>query len=147
VDRLLGHRSTIDACAYASAQLVGACAGAVLANVMFDLSPVTWSTHTRDSSGMWLAEFVATLGLVTVILSVVRAGQLLPIAVAVGAYISAAYWFTSSTSFANPAVTVGRTLTNTFAGIRPSSVPGFVLAQMVAGLVAVALVRLRSPAP
>jgi glycerol uptake facilitator-like aquaporin len=119
-----------DASVYIAAQLAGACAGGVLANLMFDLDPVTLSHHARSSAGLWLGEVVATFGLVLLILGMVRASQLTAIPFAVAAWITAAYWFTSSTSFANPAVTVGRMLSDTFAGIRPSSVPAFVLAQL-----------------
>ena len=109
---------------YVIAQIAGGCAGAVVANLMFDLPAVTLSTHDRSSAGVLLGEVVATFGLLLVILGVVRSGRSSFVAFAVGGYIAAAYWFTSSTSFANPAVTIARTLTNTFAGISPSSVPG-----------------------
>jgi glycerol uptake facilitator-like aquaporin len=112
---------------------------------MFDLPAVTISTHDRSGSGAWLGEFVATLGLLMVILGVVRAGRAQTAAFAVGAYITAAYWFTSSTSFANPAVTIARTLSNTFAGIAPESVPVFVVMQLVGGAAAVALVHAWRP--
>jgi glycerol uptake facilitator-like aquaporin len=111
----------------------------VIANVMFDLDPITLSTHARSSTGLWLGELVATFGLLIVILGVVRSGRSSMAPFAVGAYIASAYWFTSSTSFANPAVTIGRTLTDTFAGIKPSSVPAFIVAQVAGGLVAVVL--------
>jgi glycerol uptake facilitator-like aquaporin len=145
-DRLLGGIDTGRALAYVGAQVTGGCAGAVVANLMFDLPAVEWSTHTRTGSGIWLGEVVATFGLLTVILGVVRSGRTAAAPFAVGAYIGAAYWFTSSTSFANPAVTVGRTLTDTFAGIRPGSVPVFVLAQCGGALLAVALARFLHPA-
>jgi glycerol uptake facilitator-like aquaporin len=138
-DRILGGIPTRDAAVYVLAQVVGACVGAIVANLMFDLPAVTWSTHDRSSSALWLAEFVATFGLLLVILGVVRNGRGMAAAFAVGGYIAAAYWFTSSTSFANPAVTIGRTLTNTFAGIAPASVPMFVLMQVVGALAAVSL--------
>jgi glycerol uptake facilitator-like aquaporin len=136
-ERLLGGTTTRDAVVYVVAQVAGACIGAITANLMFNLSAVTLSTHTRSSGGLWLGEFVATFGLLVTILGVVRAGRSQVAAFAVGGYIAAAYWFTSSTSFANPAVTIGRTLSNTFAGIRPSSVPMFVVMQVAGGLVAV----------
>jgi arsenate reductase len=139
--RLLGTTTTRDVLAYVPAQVVGGCAGAVIANLMFELDPITLSTHTRSSSGLWLGEVVATFGLLIVILGVVRGGRASAAPYAVGGYIAAAYWFTSSTSFANPAVTVGRTLTDTFAGIRPSSAPAFVVAQLIGGLAAIALAR------
>jgi glycerol uptake facilitator-like aquaporin len=140
-ERLLGGTTNRDASVYVIAQVGGACAGAVVANLMFDLPAVNVSTHTRSSGALWLGEFVATFGLLVVILGVVRAGRTTVVAFAVGGYIAAAYWFTSSTSFANPAVTIGRTLSNTFAGIKPSSVPMFVVMQVAGGLVAVAAGR------
>jgi glycerol uptake facilitator-like aquaporin len=144
-DRLLGGVDTGRAVAYIGAQVAGGCIGAIVANLMFDLPAVEWSTHTRSSGGLWLGEIVATFGLLTVILGVVRSGRTAAAPFAVGAYIGAAYWFTSSTSFANPAVTIARTLTDTFAGIRPSSVPVFVLAQCAGGITAVALARFLHP--
>lgn len=145
VDRFLGGITTRDAAAYVVAQVVGCCAGAVLANLMFDLDPVTFSEHTRSSSGLWLAEVVATFGLLLVILGVVRSGRALAAPFAVAGYIVAAYWFTSSTSFANPAVTIGRTLTDTFAGIEPASAPAFVLAQIIGGGLALLTARFLLP--
>jgi glycerol uptake facilitator-like aquaporin len=144
-DRVLHGLRTRTAIVYIAAQLVGACAGAVLANLMFDLPAVTASTHTRSSAALWLAEVVATFGLVTVILGVVRSGRTAAAPFAVGGYIAAAYWFTSSTSFANPAVTIGRTLTDTFAGIRPSSAPAFIAAELIGGALAVALATVLYP--
>lgn len=138
-DRVLGGTTTHDAIGYIAVQIAGACVGAMVANLMFELPAVTLSTHTRSSGGLWLGEVVATFGLLVVILGVVRVGQASVAAFAVGGYIAAAYWFTSSTSFANPAVTVGRALTDTFAGIAPSSVPMFVLMEVVGALLAVAL--------
>ncbi|MGE3622076.1 MAG: aquaporin family protein, partial [Acidimicrobiia bacterium] len=107
--------------------------------------PVTFSTRTRSSAGLWLGEVVATFGLLTVVLGIVRAGKVATVPFAVAGYVGAAYWFTSSTSFANPAVTVGRTLTDTFAGIGPASAPAFVLAQLVGGVLAVALATYLHP--
>ena len=144
-DRILGGTTTRDAGVYMVVQVAGACFGAMVANLMFDLPAVTLSTHTRSSSGIWLGEVVASFGLILVILGVVRAGRASAAAFAVGGYIAAAYWFTSSTSFANPAVTIGRCLTDTFAGIAPSSVPAFILFQIVGGLVGVALGRYLNP--
>jgi glycerol uptake facilitator-like aquaporin len=144
-DRVLGGIATGDALVYMAAQVVGACVGAMVANVMFELPAVTLSTHTRSSGALWFSEVVATFGLLLVILGVVRAGRAQLAAFAVGGYIAAAYWFTSSTSFANPAVTIGRSLTNTFAGIAPSSVPPFVVAQIAGALLAVALARFLRP--
>jgi arsenate reductase len=138
-DRILGGTPSRDAGVYVLAQVVGASIGAMVANVMFELPAVDLSTHTRSSGGVWLGEAVAAFGLVLVILGVVRAGRASVAAFAVGGYIVAAYWFTSSTSFANPAVTVGRMLSNTFAGIAPASVPMFVVMQVLGALAAVAL--------
>ena len=144
-DRILGGTSTRDGTVYVVAQVVGGCAGAIVANLMFGLPAVTLSTHTRSSGGIWLGELVATFGLLLVILGVVRSGRSSVAAYAVGGYIAAAYWFTSSTSFANPAVTIARTLTNTFAGIKPSSAPMFVAMQIVGALGAVCLARFWHP--
>jgi arsenate reductase len=138
-DRILGGTSTRDGGVYVVAQIVGACVGAMVANLMFDLPAVDVSTHTRSGSGLWLGEVVAAFGLLLVILGVVRAGRASVAAFGVGAYIAAAYWFTTSTSFANPAVTIGRTLSNTFAGIAPESVPMFIVMQVLGALLAVAL--------
>ncbi len=138
-DRLFGGMGNREAGLYMSAQIVGGCLGAIAANLMFDLSAVSWSTHERSSGALWFAEVVAAFGLVLVILGVVRAGRADAAPYAVAGYIAAAYWFTSSTSFANPAVTIARSLTDTFAGIRPASVPAFIVAQFVGGLLAVAL--------
>ena len=138
-DRILGGTSSRDAGVYVAAQVLGACVGAMVANVMFELPAIDVSTHTRSSGGLWLGEAVAAFGLVLVILGVVRSGRATAAAVAVGGYIVAAYWFTSSTSFANPAVTVGRMLSDTFAGIAPASVPMFVVMQVLGALAAVGL--------
>jgi arsenate reductase len=138
-DRLLGGTTTRDAGVYVTVQVAGACVGAMVANVMYELPAVDLSTHTRSSGALWLGEAVAAFGLILVILGVVRAGRASAAAFAVAGYIVAAYWFTSSTSFANPAVTVGRMLSNTFAGIAPSSVPMFVVMQVLGALAAVAL--------
>jgi arsenate reductase len=140
-DRVRGRCTSRDALVYTVAQIAGACVGAMVANLMFSLSAVTLSTHTRASGGLWLGEAVATFGLLVVILGVVREPHPAVGAFAVGGYIAAAYWFTSSTSFANPAVTIGRTLTDSFAGIRPSSAPPFFIAQLTGGIAAIALGR------
>ena len=145
-DRALGGLTTRELAAYVPAQIAGGCAGAVIANLMFDLPAVTLSSHARSSGGLWLGEVVATFGLLTVILGVVRSGRAAAAPFAVGGYIAAAYWFTSSTSFANPAVTIARTLTDTFAGIRPSSAPAFIAAQLAGGALAVGLARFLHPA-
>ena len=144
-DRILGGTPTRDAGVYVVVQIAGACVGAMVANLMFDLPAVEVSTHTRSSSGLWLGEIVASLGLILVIIGVVRAGRASAAAFAVGGYIAAAYWFTSSTSFANPAVTIGRSLTDTFAGIAPSSVPAFIIFQIIGGLAGVAVGRYLNP--
>jgi glycerol uptake facilitator-like aquaporin len=145
-DRALGGLGNREVAVYIPAQVAGGCVGAIIANVMFDLPAVTLSTHVRSSSGLWLGEVVATFGLITVILGVVRSGRPSAAPFAVGGYIAAAYWFTSSTSFANPAVTIGRTLTDTFAGIRPSSAPAFIAAQLAGAGLAVVLARFLHPA-
>ena len=139
VERALGLIDSRAAAWLVAAQVVGGVLGTVLANLMFDLDAVTLSTRDRSGSGSWLAEVVATAGLVLVVFGSLRSGTR-TVAFAVGGYITAAYWFTSSTSFANPAVTVARTLTDTFAGIAPSSAPAFVLMQLVGGALALGLV-------
>jgi arsenate reductase len=144
-DRILGGTTTRDGGIYIAVQIVGACVGAMVANLMFDLPAIDISTHTRSGSGLWLGEVVAAFGLLLVILGVVRAGRASVAAFAVGGYIAAAYWFTSSTSFANPAVTIGRMLSNTFAGIAPSSVPMYIVMQVLGALLAVALGLLLFP--
>jgi arsenate reductase len=138
-DRILRGTTTREGATYIVVQILGACLGAMVANLMFDLPAIDISTHTRSSSGLWLGEAVAAFGLLIVILGVVRSGRSSAAAFAVGGYIAAAYWFTSSTSFANPAVTIGRMLSATFAGIAPSSVPMFIVMQAVGALAAVAL--------
>jgi glycerol uptake facilitator-like aquaporin len=136
-ERLLGAITTRTAVVHVAAQVGGCCLGVALANAMFDLPPVHLSSAERGGAGLLLGEVVATFGLVIVVLGVVRSGRTGHVAYAVGAYITAAYWFTSSTSFANPAISVGRTLSDTFAGIAPSSVPAFVVAQVVGMALAV----------
>ncbi len=136
VDAWFGGLDRRDVAPYVVVQTGAACLGAMLANLMFGLSAVTVSQHDRSGSGIWLSEVVATFGLVLVILGLVRAGRSSWVAGAVAAYIVGAYWFTASTSFANPAVTIGRTLSDTFAGISPASVPGFVAAQLLGGAIA-----------
>jgi glycerol uptake facilitator-like aquaporin len=116
---------------YVVAQTAGAVAGSILANLMFALPAAGFSGKDRAAGHLWLGEVVATAGLILLIFALARSGRVAVAPAAVGAYIGAAYWFTSSTSFANPAVTVGRAFTDTFAGIAPSSVPGFVAAQLV----------------
>jgi glycerol uptake facilitator-like aquaporin len=131
--------------AYIPAQVAGAIGGSVLANLMFDLAPVEWSTTDRARPHLWLGEVVATAGLVLLVFALARSGRAAVAPAAVGGYIGAAYWFTSSTSFANPAVTVGRAFTDTFAGIDPGSVPGFVAAQLVGLVVGVGALVLLYP--
>lgn len=138
-DWFLGRRTrtgltTAQLGGYLAAQTAGAIAGSVLANLMFDLTAVDLSTKTRSGGHLWLGEIVATAGLVLLVFALARSGRSAAAPAAVGAYIGAAYWFTSSTSFANPAVTIGRIFTDTFAGIAPGSTPGFLAAQL-AGLV------------
>jgi len=125
---------------YLLAQFAGAIGGVMAANVMFGLPVVLISQHTRSGPPQMFSEFIATLGLLTVIFGASRL-HVGAIALAVGGYISAAYWFTASTSFANPAVTVARALSDTFAGIRPADVPGFVIAQCVAAVMVTLLFR------
>jgi arsenate reductase len=148
-DWLLGRRAGAglpggDVGAYTIVQTVGAIGGAVLANVMFD-APTALSTKDRSDWHLWVGEIVATAGLVVLIFALARTGRGALSAAAVGAYIGAAYWFTSSTSFANPSVTVGRVFSDTFAGIAPSSVPGFIVAQLLGGGVGLGLVRVLYP--
>lgn len=131
-----------EAAAYVPAQIAGAIAGAVLADAMFGEPLVKWSTHDRSAGNLLLGEVVATAGLILLIFGLARTDRLRFAPVAVASYIGAAYWFTSSTSFANPAVTVGRAFTDTFAGIAPGSVLGFVGMQLVGGVAGLALVAL-----
>jgi glycerol uptake facilitator-like aquaporin len=138
VEALRGKLSWSDAAVYTFVQVVGCCAGALLAHAMFELPIVQASMHVRAGPALWLSEAVATLGLVLVV-SGHRRFEDAPWMVA--AWIGAAYWFTASTSFANPAITIARSLSDTFAGIRPIDVPGFVAAQIVGALVALALGR------
>lgn len=145
VDRLLGGIDTRTAGVYVVAQVVGAGMGSVVANLMFDLPAVDWSTTERSGGGLWLGEVVATLGLLVVVFGTVRSGRSGAVPFAVGAYIGGAYFFTSSTSFANPAVTVARTLSDTFAGIDPSSVPAFVVAQLAGGVLALPVLAVLYP--
>ncbi|MCW2549584.1 MAG: major intrinsic protein [Mycobacterium sp.] len=145
VDAAFGGLSWRDALAYLPAQIAGCIGGAVLANLMFSDPAITLSTKHRASGAHWLAEVVATIGLLLVIFSLVRSGRSSAAPASVGSYIGAAYFFTSSTSFANPAITVGRMFSNTFAGIQPSSAPGYVIAQVVGGLIGFGLIRVLYP--
>jgi glycerol uptake facilitator-like aquaporin len=137
--------TTSEVGAYIVAQVSGAISGAVLANVMFGLPPVTLSTTTRTTPHLWIGEIVATGGLILLIFALVRTHRTRYAPAAVGAYIGAAYWFTSSTSFANPAVTIGRAFTDTFAGISFPSLPGFILAQLAGAVAGVLIVTVLYP--
>jgi arsenate reductase len=145
VDSYFGGLSRRDAAAYIPVQGVGCIAGAVVANAMFSLAAISISTHHRASPAHLFSEVIATLGLILVIFALARTGRIASAPAAVGAYIGAAYWFTSSTSFANPAIDVGRMFSNTFAGIAPASVPSFICAQLVGGLVAIGAIRTLYP--
>jgi len=140
VDVVLGHRPPTILLTYVPAQIVGCIAGAALANLMFEYPALELGVADRATPAHLLAEIVATAGLVLVIFTLVRLDKVAVIPVAVAAYIGAAYFFTSSTSFANPAITVGRMFTQTFAGIAPVSVPWFIGAQLVGGAVGLVLV-------
>ena len=146
VDRLFGGLSNREAATYVGAQLAGGASGALIANAMFALPTLQLSTKARSSGPLWLAEVVATFGLLMTIYGVVRSGRTSAAPFAVGAYIGGAYFFTSSTSFANPAVTVSRTLSNTFAGIKPSSAPAFIAAQLVGAALAAGAIAILYPA-
>jgi len=138
-DVVLQGRPVREGIAYVGAQVAGGIGGTILANMMFDLPPVAWSTKDRNGPDLWLAETIATIGLLMVIFLIPqRRGVVVP--VAVGAYIGAAYFFTSSTSFANPAVTVARMFSDTFAGIQPASAPLFIVMQLVGAALAIGLV-------
>jgi glycerol uptake facilitator-like aquaporin len=145
VDRLFGSISTRDTALYAVAQTAGGCIGSVIANLMFELDAINLSTRVRSSGALWLSEVVATVGLLLVIHGCVRTGRASVVPFAVGAWIGGAYWFTSSTSFANPAVTIARTLSDSFAGIKPSSAPMFIVMQLVGAGIAFGLIRFLYP--
>jgi arsenate reductase len=145
VDAATGGLSWRDALAYLPAQILGCCAGAVLANLMYAAPAVSISTTHRATPAHGLAEIVATTGLLLVIFALARTGRTSHTPAAVGAYIGAAYFFTSSASFANPAITVGRTLSNTFAGIAPASAPAFIIAQLAGAALAIGLLRVLYP--
>ncbi|MEV4415791.1 MIP/aquaporin family protein [Catellatospora sp. NPDC049609] len=140
-----GAPTLADVGAYTVAQAAGAVGGSLLAGAMFEV-PLGMSGTVRDAPNLWLGESVATAGLILLVFALARSGRAAVAAPAVGAYIGAAYWFTSSTSFANPAVTLGRAFTDTFAGIAPASVPAFVAAQLVGALVGTGLVLALYPA-
>ncbi|KQP70428.1 channel transporter [Microbacterium sp. Leaf288] len=145
VDITLHRRRWSTAAVYLPVQVLGCIAGAVLANVMFDVPPVAWSTTDRSALPLLLSEVVATAGLILLIFALVRTGRSHLAAPAVGAYIGAAYFFTSSTSFANPAITVGRMFSDTFAGIAPASVLPFIGAQLLGAALGYAAVLLLFP--
>ena len=147
VDCLSGTISTRDTALYVLAQTIGGCVGSLVANAMFELPTFEFSTKVRSSGSLWLSEVVATVGLLLVIHGCVRTGRASAVPFAVGAWIGGAYWFTSSTSFANPAVTIARTLSDSFAGIKPTSAPMFIAMQLLGGAVAFALIRFLYPNP
>jgi glycerol uptake facilitator-like aquaporin len=142
IESLRGRLGWRDAGAYAITQMIGCCAGALLAHAMFKLPLLQLSTHLRSGPGQWLAEGVATFGLLLIVLGHHRS-QDAPWMVA--AWIGAAYWFTASTSFANPAITIARSLTNTFSGIRPIDVPAFIVAQCMGAIAALAVAGVLFP--
>jgi glycerol uptake facilitator-like aquaporin len=145
IDATFGGLRWKEAAAYLPAQVAGCITGAVVANLMFGKAAVSISTKHRASGAHFFSEIVATLGLLLVVFSLARTRRGHLAALAVGAYIGAAYFFTSSTSFANPAITVGRMFSNTFAGIAPSSAPSFIGAQMMGGVVAIGAIMALYP--
>ncbi len=145
VDAAFGGVSWRTAGAYLPVQVIGCTVGAMVANLMFSKAVISLSTHDRATPAHFFSEVVATLGLILVVFSLARTGRTRSTPAAVAAYIGAAYFFTSSTSFANPAITVGRMFSNTFAGIAPTSVPSFISAQVVGGLVALVVIRVLHP--
>jgi len=145
VDAVFGGLSWRDATAYLPAQVAGCIGGAVVANLVFALPAVSISAKHRATPAHFLSEIVATLGLIVVIFALAQSGRSRSAAAAVGAYIGAAYFFTSSTSFANPAIAVGRMFSDTFAGIAPASVPSFIAAEIIGGALAVVVIRALYP--
>jgi glycerol uptake facilitator-like aquaporin len=150
VDWWLGQRSggglsARDLAAYLPAQIGGGVMGAILANLMYGETAVSWSTTHRSGGHLYIGETVATAGLIMLILALARTGRAASTPAAVGAYIGAAYWFTSSTSFANPAVTIGRAFSDTFAGIAPGSVPGFIVFQILGAILGTAAIAVLYP--
>ena len=146
VDAAFGGLRWREAAAYLPAQVAGCIAGAVAANLMFALPAVTISAKHRASATHFLSEVITTLGLLLVIFALARSGRSRPAPAAVGVYIGAAYWFTSSTSFTNPAITIGRMFSATFAGIAPSSVPPFIAAQILGGILVAGIIKALHPA-
>jgi glycerol uptake facilitator-like aquaporin len=145
VDRLFGDRTTKELLLYAVAQTIGGCAGSLMANAMFSHPTFEFSTKVRSAGPLWFSEALAVVGLLLVIHGCVRTGRSSVVPFAVGLWIGGAYWFTSSTSFANPAVTVARMLSNSFAGIKPSSAPMFIVMQLVGAVVAFGVIRYLYP--
>jgi glycerol uptake facilitator-like aquaporin len=145
VDRSFGGLSWRDTVAYVPTQVAGCVIGAVAANGMFARAAISISTHHRASPAHMLAEAIATAGLLVVIFALARTHRTAAAPAAVGAYIGAAYWFTSSTSFANPAITLGRMFSDSFAGIAPSSAPAFIVAQAIGGVLALLTIRTLYP--
>ena len=141
----LGYRTRKEVVPVLIAQIGGGILGTVVANLMFDLSAISWSTTNRSGSHLWLGEVIATIGLLLVIFSLLRTSRTSKIPYVVGAYIGGAYYFTSSTSFANPAVTISRSFSDTFTGISPSHTPMFILMQLVGTAAAIALIRFLFP--
>lgn len=146
-DHWFGRLARRDAAAYIGAQVIGGACGAVVANLMFELPAVELSATSRSSGGLWLAEAVATFGLVFVVFALVHGGRSSSAPYAVAGYIGGAYFFTASTSFANPALTLARTLSDTFAGIAPASAPAFVVAQLLGAALGAGAVRALTGAP
>lgn len=145
VDAAFGGMGWRTASAYLPVQVTGCIAGAIVANLMFSKATFSFSTHHRATPAHFLSEIVATLGLIVVIFALARNGRSRSTPAAAAAYIAAAYFFTSSTSFANPAITVGRMFSNTFAGIAPTSVPAFIAAQVVGGALAIVVIKVLYP--
>ena len=143
--RLDGNIDNRTALSYVAVQIPGAILGVMAANVIFELDAVYWSTKQRSDPALWLSEVLATFGLLMVIIGVVRSRKDHWVAISVAAYIGGAYFFTSSTSFANPAVTVARTFSDTFAGIAPASAPMFIVCQLIGCLLAVGVMRITHP--
>ena len=144
-DRVFGGVTTREVLVYLPAQIAGGVVGAIAANLMYGLDAVSISTHHRAGVGLWLSEALATFGLIVLIFGLVRDGRTALAPFAVGAYITAAYWWSSSTSFANPMIDIARMLSNTFAGIAPASVPMFLLMQLIGAAAAVVAVHVLYP--
>ena len=144
-DMALGGFDLIKLITYVTVQVAGGILGVIAANIMFELDPINISEQERSSAALWFSEGIATFGLLIVIFGIVRKGNPAMVSYAVGAYIGGAYWFTSSTSFANPAVTISRMFSNTFAGIEPASAPAFIVAQLIAAGIAIGVIRVIWP--